>query len=98
MVASVLQKAFVINIKKKNKNMRSNSPFQKQDKCSIAKEKLKQSYIKKGKAKEFNSEIKTMACVNGKWQSNIKEEQDPKPAPTNPETNIGNKKKSIIEN
>ena len=50
------------NIKKKNKNMRSNSPFQKQDKCSIAKEKLKQSYIKRGKAKEFNSEIKTMAC------------------------------------
>ena len=39
--------------------MRSNSPFQKQDKCSIAKEKLKQSYIKRGKAKEFNSEIKT---------------------------------------
>ena len=97
MVVLVLLKAFVINIKKKNKNMKSNSPFQKQDKCSIAKEKLKQIYIKKGKAKEFNSEIKTMTCVNGKWQSNIKEEQDPKPAPANPSTNIGLKKKSIIE-
>ena len=35
--------------------MISKSPFKKQDKCAIAKEKLKQSYIKKGKEKEFDS-------------------------------------------
>jgi len=70
--------------------MRSQSPFKKQDKCAIAKEKLKQSYIKKGKEKEFDSEIKEMSCINGKWQSSLKEEQ-------NAPKVIKDKKKSIIE-
>ena len=70
--------------------MISKSPF-RQDKCAIAKEKLKQSYIKKGKEKEFNSEIKEMSCVDGKWQSSLKEEQ-------NAPKVIKNKEKSVIQN
>lgn len=70
--------------------MISKSPFKKQDKCAIAKEKLKQTYIKEGKEKEFDSEIKEMSCVDGKWQSSLKGEQ-------NAPKVIKDNKKSIIE-
>ena len=79
--------------------MRSNSPFRK-DSCAEQKAKMKAKYKKDfGNLKEYEKEVKAFGCVKGKWQSNLKEEQDPKPAPTNPSNEIiSDKKKSIIEN
>ena len=77
--------------------MISKSPF-RQDSCAEQKKKMFEQYKKDGKLKEYKKEVKTFGCVKGKWQSKIKEEQDPKPAPNNPSTNIGLKDKSVIQN
>ena len=75
--------------------MRSNSPF-RQDSCAEQKEKMKAQYKKDGKEKEYKKEVKTFGCVKGKWQSKIKEEQDPKPAPNNPSNAVITDNKKTI--
>ena len=77
--------------------MRSNSPFRK-DSCAKQKAKMKAEYEEKDMLKEYEKEVKAFGCVKGKWQSNLKEEQDPKPAPTNPSNKVINdKEKATIQ-
>ena len=78
--------------------MKSNSPFRK-DSCAKQKAKMKAEYEEKDMLKEYEKEVKAFGCVKGKWQSNLKEEQDPKPAPTNSSNEvISDKKKATIQN
>tara|TARA_R110002124_G_scaffold258174_1_gene423991 strand:+ start:338 stop:574 length:237 start_codon:yes stop_codon:yes gene_type:complete len=77
--------------------MRSNSPF-RQNSCAKQKAKMKAEYEEKDMLKEYEKEVKAFGCVKGKWQSNLKEEQDPKPAPTNPSNKVINdKEKATIQ-
>ena len=77
--------------------MKSNSPFRK-DSCAKQKAKMKAEYEEKDMLKEYEKEVKAFGCVKGKWQSKIKEEQDPKPAPNNPSNEvITNNKKTILQ-
>ena len=75
--------------------MRSNSPF-RQNSCAKQKAKMKAEYEEKDMLKEYEKEVKAFGCVKGKWQSKIKEEQDPKPAPNNPSNEVINDKKKTI--